>query len=240
MPFEVLQKRKDEIALTLKQLEAKEHTISQMREFLERIEDYVGKLPVQFGKDFCECLFTISSNYKRSLDGPFELPTPSEAVRKALALAPRGISIGEIVSEVEGKFQTKSANPVKLIYSIVEQLRSGEQIVRGPDNRYRIPSGSPVDVAAYVGRWRMIANEKEPEFFITLKHDFQAEKANPSSFGTWAIIGDETIVIWNDGWVDILRRSDGAVVKSAFAPGVSLYGVPNSTQVAVKESWEQP
>ena len=91
----------------------------------------------------------------------------------------------------------------------------------------------------FIGRWQLLENSSEKEFFITLKHGFLAEKCwqgQPKVNGTWSLVGDEVQIKWEDeGWYDRIRpHRNGQFIKIAYSPGSKLEELPSNLQWAKK------
>ena len=72
-----------------------------------------------------------------------------------------------------------------------------------------------------VGRWRL--GSLGGDFIAELCGDGTARRhafANsPAQDGTWGYINGQVCILWNDGWVDVIRCTHNLFIKVAFAPG---------------------
>jgi hypothetical protein len=74
---------------------------------------------------------------------------------------------------------------------------------------------------AFVGKWRMIPEGREAEFFITLNLDGTAARSHPGRVdvtGTWKVFEREARIVWNDNeWKDTIRPHGNGFKKLAFS-----------------------
>jgi len=68
---------------------------------------------------------------------------------------------------------------------------------------------------------------------ITLKRDEIAEESLGSHSGTWKVVNGEAQCKWDDGWINVIRRSGGQWVKAAWSNGRPLVDPPDSVAEAV-------
>ncbi len=99
---------------------------------------------------------------------------------------------------------------------------------------YKGADESAVGPEQFLGKWEAGTGSSNGTFFITLAANGEASKTLGASHGTWAIVGDEVHVSWDDGWHDAIRKTDmKKYEKLAFAPGTSFSDGPEN----VTEAW---
>jgi hypothetical protein len=87
--------------------------------------------------------------------------------------------------------------------------------------------GAPVaGMARFLGQWK-VGDGAGGTFLITLKPDGKAHKTIGSGpDGTWAVVGGEARIAWEDGWHDVIRKAGRKFQKAAFRPGSSFSDQP--------------
>ena len=97
----------------------------------------------------------------------------------------------------------------------------------------------PAEVAAksklrFVGTYQIIENGKTA-FTLTLRPNGSATKSHePLVNGGWLASTDQILVVWTDGWRDVLTPEGQEFKKVAFGPGLSISGKPSNTGLAKK------
>jgi hypothetical protein len=86
----------------------------------------------------------------------------------------------------------------------------------------------------FVGNWKVSDGDNIP-FYITLNKDGSAVATwEDGRTGTWKIVNDKALVIWEDGWTTVIYKSGTGYKKDSYAPGKSVSGVPTNTSSADK------
>jgi hypothetical protein len=99
---------------------------------------------------------------------------------------------------------------------------------------YKGADESAVGPEEFLGKWEAGTGSGAGSFFITLESNGEAGKTLGASHGTWAIVGDEVQISWDDGWHDAIRKAGKKQYeKLAFAPGTTFDNAPNN----VTEAW---
>jgi len=92
----------------------------------------------------------------------------------------------------------------------------------------------------FAGKWRMIPEGREAEFFITLNLDGTAARSHPGRAdvtGTWKIFEREARIVWNDNeWKDAIRPDgNGGFRKFAYSSKAKTFDdQENNSQPTVK------
>jgi len=98
---------------------------------------------------------------------------------------------------------------------------------------YKGTADSTVGPENFLGKWEAGTGSSNGTFFITLDTNGEASKSLGASHGTWAIVGDEVRISWDDGWHDAIRKTDKKKYeKLAFAPGTSFSDGPENVTEA--------
>jgi len=94
----------------------------------------------------------------------------------------------------------------------------------------------------YVGKWKVWGTNPDRsdwhEFYIILYDDGSAEDTWESGEkGAWVMSGDKAVIMWNNGWKEIIRKtSDGKYEKLGYGPKVLFNEPPTNTSDAIKVS----
>lgn len=95
---------------------------------------------------------------------------------------------------------------------------------------------------SYVGTWK-VTDSKGRVFFIEVKESGEASsrwedpnEARRGRTGTWEAGADKVVIVWDNGWRDVIGPAqDGAgFVKRAFAPKLKIEGKPTNEAAAEK------
>ena len=98
---------------------------------------------------------------------------------------------------------------------------------------YKGADESTVGPENFLGKWEAGTGSSNGTFFITLDTNGEASKSLGASHGTWGIVGDEVRINWDDGWRDMIRKTDKKKYeKLAFAPGTSFSDGPENVTEA--------
>ena len=73
----------------------------------------------------------------------------------------------------------------------------------------------------FLGVWE-VGDGNSGSFLIKLEPNGEAARSLGASHGTWAVVGEEVRVSWDDGWHDVIRKVGDGHEKFAFAPGIAL------------------
>jgi hypothetical protein len=73
----------------------------------------------------------------------------------------------------------------------------------------------------FLGKWE-VGDGNSGSFFIVLEPNGEAARSLGANHGTWAVVGEEVRVSWDDGWRDVIRKVGDGHEKFAFAPGTPL------------------
>jgi|HubBroStandDraft_4_1064222.scaffolds.fasta_scaffold1015573_1 hypothetical protein len=99
---------------------------------------------------------------------------------------------------------------------------------------YKGADDSTVGPEQFLGKWEAGTGSGAGTFFITLESNGEASKTLGANHGTWAIVGEEVQISWDDGWRDVIRKTGKKQYeKRAFMPGVSFSDGPEN----VTEAW---
>ena len=92
-------------------------------------------------------------------------------------------------------------------------------------------AGTPKGQNRFLGKWQ-VGDGLGSTFFITLEPDGVAKKSIGSSSGTWAVVGSEARISWDDGWHDVIRKVGSKHEKVAYEPGKSFDDTPSNVTAA--------
>jgi hypothetical protein len=104
------------------------------------------------------------------------------------------------------------------------------------------PAVTAPQVAAtdYLGIWK-VQDGKQREFFITLEAGGKASSRwaaamdqKRNEVGTWKEVNGQAVVLWGNGWQEVIAKSGEGYVKKAFAPKLTLDGAPSNEGPALK------
>jgi hypothetical protein len=98
---------------------------------------------------------------------------------------------------------------------------------------YRDARDATVGLDYFLGKWEA-GDGNSGTFFITLEANGEATRSIGATHGTWAIVGDEVRVSWDDGWHDVIRKAGDSHEKFAFAPGSGFDDKPANVAAAWK------
>lgn len=79
----------------------------------------------------------------------------------------------------------------------------------------------------FLGKWR-VGDGMGGHFYITLDPSGDAHKTMGAAHGTWAVVGNEARIHWDDGWHDAIRKVGRTYEKAAFAPEKSFNDSPSN------------
>lgn len=92
----------------------------------------------------------------------------------------------------------------------------------------------------FVGVWQL-TDEKGDVFHLHIHKDHSAEStynkgenAYVLEMGFWRMSGDELHVMFNNGWLDVIKKSSNGYTKTAYKPGVKISKKNGNSSVAVK------
>lgn len=85
--------------------------------------------------------------------------------------------------------------------------------------------------AHFAGKWK-VGDGMGGTFYITLYRDGHANKTINAAHGTWTVLGEEVRISWDDGWHDVIRKTEAGYEKVAFSPGKSFTDDPNNVASA--------
>ena len=81
---------------------------------------------------------------------------------------------------------------------------------------------------SFVGIWEF-TNDTGTSFLVEIKDDFtvvstysRAEDSLAPEEGFWHLSGEELYIMYNNGWLDVIRSNKGSYTKTAYAPGQSV------------------
>jgi hypothetical protein len=133
--------------------------------------------------------------------------------------------------------RSQSKSPDDRNSTIVIVLKDGQRRSFPMSEIERIEFTTPAVQASNVGQGRFLGKWKVGDgmgghFYITLERDGIAYKTLNSPHGTWAVVGGEAQITWEDGWRDAIRKVGDRYQKVAFSPGTTFSDTPNHTASA--------
>jgi hypothetical protein len=98
---------------------------------------------------------------------------------------------------------------------------------------YKDAGDSTLGLDHFLGKWEA-GDGNGGTFVITFETNGEASKSLGASHGTWAIVGDEARITWDNGWHDAVRKVGDKHEKFAFAPGTTFDDKPANVTGARK------
>ena len=116
--------------------------------------------------------------------------------------------------------------------SLVIVFKDGHQQTFSMAEIARIEFKTPEAAASlgrgnFLGKWR-VGDGMGGHFYITLDPSGDAHKTMGAAHGTWAVVGNEARIHWDDGWHDAIRKVGRTYEKAAFAPEKSFNDSPSN------------
>jgi hypothetical protein len=140
--------------------------------------------------------------------------------------------------DVSGRIDGESVE-WKTSFAAKAQLRDGALFVTWENpphfgENVFVPESTFNDRKQIAGRYRISAEGKFV-FELTLAGDGSATKSlAPKVAGAWQPLRTGALVVWSEGWRDVLTPESGNLVKQAFEPGTSVLGKPVNPGIATK------
>lgn len=99
-----------------------------------------------------------------------------------------------------------------------------------------------VSESDFTGYWKLL-DENEKPFFLHIKADHTARSTYADGTngvfgenGIWRFEHNRILVIYDSGWVDIIKKQHAVFNKFSYAPGQRIGGKPNNTSSVVRAS----
>jgi hypothetical protein len=92
-----------------------------------------------------------------------------------------------------------------------------------------VPASKANAASYYAGEWD-VTEDRGSKFRLSLRADGSAQRSHsPSVPGAWLGTPNRWIIVWRDGWRDLIVLEDGKATKSSFPPGALLTSRPVNT-----------
>jgi hypothetical protein len=92
-----------------------------------------------------------------------------------------------------------------------------------------VPTSKANAVTYYAGEWD-VTEDRGVKFRLSLRADGSAQRSHsPSVPGAWLGTPQRWLIVWADGWRDLIVLADGKATKSSFPPGAVLSSQPVNT-----------
>jgi hypothetical protein len=97
-----------------------------------------------------------------------------------------------------------------------------------------VPTSAARDAIEFADRYRIITNSDQT-YELNLFPNRTAQQSNkPEVRGGWVGTSDRVLIVWSDGWRDMLVGDGDSLKRQAFGPSISLTASPSETGEAVR------
>ena len=72
-----------------------------------------------------------------------------------------------------------------------------------------------------VGRWKIFHSDGRP-IFVTVSADGRCASSSENQKGSWKLESGQLLLLWSDGWKDVISQYQGRLRKAGYAPGVPI------------------
>lgn len=84
-----------------------------------------------------------------------------------------------------------------------------------------------------VGRWQIFHTDGTP-IYVTLYPNHKARSSWENETGHWTVVDGRLVMIWSDGWRDVITTEQGRYRKAGYAPGNRDLAAPSNRTAAYK------
>ena len=117
--------------------------------------------------------------------------------------------------------ELNSKDPISIVITFKDGRQETYPMAEIARVEYKDLTQPTIGADYFLGKWE-VGDGNSGSFFITLEPNGEASRSLGANHGTWAVVGEEVRVSWDDGWRDVIRKVGDGHEKFAFAPETTL------------------